>query len=130
MALSLKKLLGKEQTSDDYLEIDVSAGKEVKKKISVRPFTLKQYDDITDILGALREGYTIAVIDIKPLRTKDVIELKRSIAKIKKTVEAMEGSIAGFGENVIIATPEFAEVHRMGSSMPDAKGQKDSIEMY
>jgi SepF-like predicted cell division protein (DUF552 family) len=131
MALSLKKILGKEETSDDYLEIDVSSGKESKKKITVRPFVLKQYEDINDILGALREGYTIAVIDIKTLRSKDVIELKRSIAKIKKTVEAMDGSIAGFGENVIIATPEFAEVHRtVGASSPSGKAEKDSIELY
>jgi SepF-like predicted cell division protein (DUF552 family) len=58
----------------------------------------------------LREGYTIAVIDIKPLKTKDVVELKRSISKIKKTIEALEGNIAGFGENVVIATPSFARI--------------------
>ena len=60
----------------------------------------------------MREGYTIAVIDIKPLKTKDVIELKRAVSKIKKTVDALEGSVAGFGEHTIIATPKFAEIHR------------------
>ena len=105
MAFDLKRMFGKETASEDYLEIDVNQASEAKNRVIVRPFTLKQYDDITDILNALREGYTIAVIDIKQLRTKDVIELKRSVAKIKKTVEAMEGSIAGFGENIIIATP-------------------------
>lgn len=127
MALNLKKLLGKEDRAEDYLEIDVNGPQEVKKKITVRPFTLKQYDDINDILAALREGYTIAIIDIKPLRTKDVIELKRSIAKIKKTIEAMEGSIAGFGENVIIATPEFAEVHKAAAL--NTKG-RESVELF
>jgi SepF-like predicted cell division protein (DUF552 family) len=89
MAFDLKRMFGKESAGEDYLEIDVNGAQEAKNRVVVRPFTLKQYDDITDILNALREGYTIAVIDIKPLRTKDVIELKRSVAKIKKTVEAM-----------------------------------------
>ncbi len=112
MAFDLKRMFGKESASEDYLEIDVNQAPETKNKVIVRPFTLKQYDDITDILNALREGYTIAIIDIKHLRTKDVIELKRSVAKIKKTVEAMEGSIAGFGENTLIVTPPFAKIHK------------------
>ena len=95
----------------EYIEIDL--GKEVKRaKVMVRPFVLKSFEDITPILNALREGYTIAVIDIKQLRAKDVIELKRSISKIKKTADALEGSIAGFGENTIIVTPQFADIYK------------------
>ena len=126
MAINLKKIFGKD-TSDDYVEIDVNQAQEQKSKVLVRPFTLKQYDDINDILNALREGFTIAVIDIKPIRTKDVIELKRAISKIKKTVEAMEGSIAGFGENIIIATPQFAEVFKTAEKVAS---KRDSLEMY
>ncbi|HLC54758.1 MAG TPA: cell division protein SepF [Candidatus Nanoarchaeia archaeon] len=130
MAFDLKRMFGKEPVSEDYLEIDVNQTPEAKNRVIVRPFTLKQYDDITDILNALREGYTIAIIDIKQLRTKDVIELKRSVAKIKKTVEAMEGSIAGFGENIVIATPAFAEVHKTIEKINSGSGKKDSLEFY
>jgi|TARA_B100001971_G_scaffold186587_1_gene186644 SepF-like predicted cell division protein (DUF552 family) len=95
----------------EYIEIDL--GREMKKaKVIVRPFVLKSFEDINPILNALREGYTIAVIDIKQLRAKDVIELKRAISKIKKTADALEGSIAGFGENTIIVTPQFAEIYK------------------
>jgi len=128
MAFNFSKMFGKESNTEDYLEMDVTQAQDKKNKVIVRPFTLKQYDDITEILNALREGYTIAIIDIKPLRSKDVIELKRSVAKIKKTIEAMEGSIAGFGENVIIATPSFAEVHKTPSTASAPK--KDSLELY
>lgn len=128
MSFNLKKMFGKGETAEEYLEIDLEQAKESKNKVVVRPFILKQYDDITDILNALREGYTIAVIDIKPIKTKDVIELKRAIAKIKKTVEALEGSIAGFGENMIIATPQFAEVHRVMEKA--TAGKKDIMELY
>ena len=79
----------------EYLEIDL--GKEEKeKKVSVKLFVLKDYEETTAILNDLREGYTIAIIDIKVLRQKDPIELKRAISKIKKTIDALEGNIAGF----------------------------------
>ena len=111
MAFDLKRMFGKED-SEDYLEIDLNSSTPKENKVIVKPFVLRQFDDINDILNSLREGFTIAVIDIKPLKTKDVIQLKRAIAKIKKTVDALEGSIAGFGEYTIIATPQFADIHR------------------
>lgn len=96
---------------NEYLEIDV--GKEKKdKKILVKLFVLKQYEDVNHILNALREGFTITIIDIKILKQKDSIELKRAISKVKKTVDVLEGSIAGFGENMVIATPSFAHIHK------------------
>ena len=77
----------------------------------------------------MREGYTIAVIDIQTLRKKDVIELKRAISKIKKTTEALEGNITGFGENIVIATPAFAQIHIPGTHQPQsAQGQNPSQE--
>ena len=112
MVFNLKKLFGK-QDSEDYVEIDLSAAQANDNKVVVKPFVLKEFDDINAILNSLREGYTIAIIDIKPLKTKDIIELKRAIAKIKKTVDAIEGKIAGFGENIIIVTPQFADIHKV-----------------
>jgi len=123
----LKKLFGKESVpSDEYVEIDLNNTTARKEKIKVRPFVLRKYDDINEILNALREGYTIAVIDIKPLKGKDVIELKRAISKIKKTVDALEGSIAGFGEHTLLVTPEFAEVHRA----PQKTEKKEQVSFY
>jgi SepF-like predicted cell division protein (DUF552 family) len=126
----IKEMFRSPASDSEYVEIDV--GQEVKKaKVVVRPFILKQFDDVTEILNALREGYTIAVIDIKPLKTKDVIELKRAISKIKKTAEALEGGIAGFGENLIIITPSFAEIYK-GPSMaaPRDNPSQDNLETY
>lgn len=125
----IKELFRGNSSSDsDYIEIDL--GQEAKKsKILVRPFVLKSFDDTVEILNTLREGYSIAVIDMKPLRTKDVVELKRSISKIKKTVEALEGTIAGFGENILIVTPSFAEIYKapMAPKLPDSL---DKMEKY
>ncbi|MBI2448844.1 cell division protein SepF [Candidatus Pacearchaeota archaeon] len=115
---SLASIFGKQPSKDeDYLEIDLGS-MEKKAKVQVRPFTLRKYDDVNVILNAMREGYTISVIDIKPLKNKDVIELRRAISKIKKTADALEGSVAGFGENIIIATPSFAEIYKTPEFKP------------
>lgn len=110
-------MFGKEG-GEEYVEIDLSSGEPKETRVVVKPFVLRHFDDVNDILNSLREGYTIAIIDIKTLKSKDIIELKRAIAKIKKTVDAIEGSIAGFGENMILATPKFAEIHK--AAMPKA----------
>lgn len=111
MAFSLRNIFGKD-SDEEYVEIDLDSVKSKEEKIIVKPFILRTSEGVDDILNSLREGYTIAIIDIKPIKTKDVVELKRAISKIKKTVEALEGSIAGFGDNTIIATPAFAHIHK------------------
>lgn len=120
MVFGLKSLFGK-GGSDEYVEIDINSVEPKDSKVLVKPYILKQFDDLNDILNSLREGFTIAVIDISFLKRKDIIELKRAIAKIKKTVDAIEGSIAGFGENTIIVTPKFAEIFKTAPSKPKEK---------
>jgi len=97
--------------NDEYIEIDTDQTSE-KAKIIVRPFIIEEFGDIKPALDSLREGYTIALVNIRPLKDKDIVELKRAINKIKKTCDAMEGDIAGFGEDWIVVTPSFAQVHR------------------
>jgi|SRR3989344_1540299 len=101
-----------EEMNEDYVEIDSGASKNPKAKIIVRPFIIEDFADIKPTLDALREGYTIALINIKPLKDKDMVELKRAVSKIKKTCDAIEGDIAGFGEDWIVVTPNFAQVYR------------------
>lgn len=127
-----EKLLGLNDDSLDelsedeqYVEIDTSEAKESKAKVLVRPFIIKEFQDIKPALDALREGYTIALINIRPIKDNDIVELKRAINKIKKTCDAIEGDIAGFGEDWIVATPAFAQVHRSG--IPVARKPQSSI---
>lgn len=122
MAFDVRKFFGKEE--DEYVEIDIDSAQPKEAKVLVKPFVLRNFDNMDDILNSLREGYTIAIIDIKPLKSKDIIELKRAISKIKKTVDALEGTIAGFGDNIIIATPEFAQIHKP----VERKVQKDKTD--
>ncbi len=118
---------GVESFDDDYLEIDLEQQDKKEKKVMVKLFNLKQYEDVNDILNSLREGYTIAVIDIQILRKKDSIELKRAVSKLKKTTDALEGNIAGFGENIVIVTPSFAQIHK---EVLQQKKESDGFETY
>ena len=110
----LKSMGGSSDYDDmsDYVEIDTDVDKGPKAKVMVRPFFIEDFADIKPALDALREGTTIALINIRPLKDKDIIELKRAVNKIKKTCDAIEGDIAGFGEDWIVVTPSFAQIYR------------------
>src|SRR3989338_7368310 len=101
-----------DELGENYLELDTEKGANKKAKIIVRPFVIEDFADVKPVLDSLREGYTIALINIKPLRTRDIIELKRTVNKMKKTCDAMNGDIAGFGEDWIVVTPPFAAIYR------------------
>ena len=124
-----KKMMGREEEfGDEFIEIDLGQEKS-DSKVYIKTFTLNVYEDINEILNALREGYTIAVVDIRPLKGKDVVELKRAISKIKKTVEALEGKIAGFGENTVIATPsKVFEIQKGAVAAPEKP--KDDFDRF
>ena len=104
-----------DELNDDYVEIDTNLTRDRKSKISVRPFVITDFGDIKPVLDSLREGMTIALINIKQLKERDIVELKRAVNKLKKTCDAIDGDIAGFGEDWIVVTPSFAEIHRSGS---------------
>jgi SepF-like predicted cell division protein (DUF552 family) len=105
-----------EELNDDYVEIDTTLSRDRKSKINVRPFVIQDFGDIKPVLDSLREGMTIALINIKQLKERDIVELKRAINKLKKTCDAIDGDIAGFGEDWIVVTPSFAQIHRSSES--------------
>ncbi|MFH1682688.1 MAG: cell division protein SepF [Candidatus Woesearchaeota archaeon] len=114
--LQLKDKLSqsREDPSDDEFEqyVELEKNRDEKSRVVVRPYVMEEFEDIKQILDALREGMTIALINIKPLKDKDIIELKRAINKLRKTCEAIEGDIAGFGDDYIVAVPYFAQIFR------------------
>jgi SepF-like predicted cell division protein (DUF552 family) len=100
------------ESEDEYVELNSDVHKAGGSRVIVRPFNLSDFQDIKPILDALREGFTICLVNIRPLKDKDLVELKRAINKLKKTCDAVEGDIAGFGEDYIVITPSFARIHR------------------
>ncbi|MBS3113322.1 cell division protein SepF [Candidatus Woesearchaeota archaeon] len=101
-----------EELVDDYVELAPESFGKNNEKVQVRPFIIEDFEGVRDILDSLRVGNTIALINIKPLKDKDIVELKRAINKIKKTCDAIGGDVAGFGDDWICVTPAFANIYR------------------
>jgi len=108
------------EEAEEYIELGPEVP-EKDQKIIIRPFTLEEFEDVKPILDALREGRTVALVNIEPLKNKDLVELKRAISKLKKTCEAIEGDIAGFGDNYLVAVPSFGEIYK--AEKPEDSGE-------
>lgn len=115
-----------EMTDEEgYVEIDTSSDDVKGNRIRVRPFVLEQFNDVKPVLDCLRDGYSICLVNIKPLKDSDMVELKRAIQKLKKTTDALDGDIAGFGEDWLAVTPSFATIHR---EKPAQKPQEQPLQ--
>jgi len=94
-----------------YVELDTDA-EDVSSKVIVRPFTLDDFEDVKPILDSIRQGQTIALVNIRNMKDRDLVELKRAINKLKKTTDAINGEIAGFGDDYVVITPQFATIYK------------------
>ena len=119
-----------EAEEEGYVELGADTGSQATSKITVRPFVISDFESIKPILDSLREGRTIALVNIKPLKDKDIVELKRAINKIKKTTDAIEGDIAGFGDNWIAAVPSFARIYRHKTAEEPKKVSSSEVAEY
>ncbi len=113
-----------DSVDEEYVELDLASKVPIENKVLVKLFMIKKYEDIAKILNAIREGYTIAIVDFKVLKQKDPIELKRAVAKLKKTVEAIEGSIAGH-DTFLVVTPSFAKIYKDIEETPSSQERYD-----
>ncbi len=103
-----------EDESDDYLSINEIDTKTHTNEnlLEVKVFVLDNYENIKDILDIIRGEKTMCLVDIHLLRNKDPDELRRSVDKLKKTVEAVGGELVGFHENWILAAPKNVHIHK------------------
>ncbi|MBU0898726.1 MAG: cell division protein SepF [Nanoarchaeota archaeon] len=109
-----------ENDNGDYVEVgvtdtlatpsrmmrDVSLG-----KIGIKIDKLTDFGDTERILRNVRDGKLI-FLKIKTLREKDMGELKRAVERLRKTVIAGNGDIAGVEQDWLILTPEAMVIHR------------------
>ncbi|MFH1978141.1 MAG: cell division protein SepF [Candidatus Aenigmatarchaeota archaeon] len=101
-----------ETEADNYVEVNVmDAGEKKTGKISIRLEKLNEFGDTERVLKIVRDG-SIVFLKIKGLKEKDMGELKRAVEKIKKTVLANNGDIAGVENDWLIISPQFAAVER------------------
>jgi SepF-like predicted cell division protein (DUF552 family) len=105
----LDKLKGAEET--EYMELDTEAEEPAGKKLLIEIDRLDNYNDSDRIQRKVRDG-SVIIIKVRDLKAKDTNELKRAIEKIKKTCMAIDGDIAGIGDDWIVVCPKSVKVHR------------------
>lgn len=71
---------------------------------------LNEFGDVKNILDLLRDGNSMCIIKIKPLKDRDINDLKRAISKVKRVCEVMEGDLVGMDEDYLIAHPKFIKI--------------------
>ena len=128
MAGETSKVL-EEAEEEGYVELGAEESSK-ESHIMVRPYILHDFESIKGILEALRGGHTVALINIRPLKDKELVELKRAINKLKKTCDAIEGDIAGFGDDWIAAVPSFAKIHRAKKEEQEPKKEVEEVTEY
>ena len=103
---------------DDFVELDAQTPDE-GKNVVVKAETLKEIKDVENVQEDLRDD-AIVWVNIQPLKTRDMTKLKRAVKRLKKTVRAVDGEIAGVDEDWIVVTPEYATIERTGEEMEQA----------
>lgn len=109
----LKKDGGKndeELIGDDFVELDAEMT-EGNSKAVIRAETLQEFEDMEKVQEHLRNDH-IVWINIGPLKSKDMTNLKRAVNRLKKTIKAIDGDMAGVDESWIVACPSYAEIAR------------------
>lgn len=95
---------------DDFVELDAE-NVEQDQKVTIRAATLKEYKDVEQVQEYLRDDY-IVWVNIQPLKNREMADLKRAVNRLKKTVKAVDGDMAGVDEEWIVVCPEYATIER------------------
>ncbi|NMI88916.1 DUF552 domain-containing protein [Nanohaloarchaea archaeon] len=95
---------------DDFVELDAEVENR-DEKVVIRAETLQELDHIEEVQEHLRNDH-IVWVNIGPLKNRDMADLKRAIKRLKKTIRAINGDMAGVDESYILTCPEYAEIAR------------------
>ncbi|MFB6208311.1 MAG: cell division protein SepF [Candidatus Nanohaloarchaea archaeon] len=95
---------------DDFVELDAKMT-DSDDKVVIRAVTLTEFDDVEEAQQHLRNDH-IVWINIQPLKNKEMTALKRAVKRLKKTIKAIDGDMAGVDEDWIVACPSYARIAR------------------
>lgn len=111
--MPIKRLFDRLKTGEEEEEY-VELGTEQEEALPKTLIEVEKMSDFADsdrIQKKVRDG-RVLLVRVKDLKDKDMTELKRAIEKVKKTCMAINGDIAGIGDDWVIVTPASARVHR------------------
>ncbi|MFH1637483.1 MAG: cell division protein SepF [Candidatus Woesearchaeota archaeon] len=107
------------EVPEEFLEV---ASSRLRPEYSIRTFSLKEYDNLKVILKVLRTAKVIALIDVKPLKEKDMIDLKRAINKLKAITAEIGGEIVGLTGDWLVITPHTVSFYK---PVPKKEAEED-----
>jgi len=96
---------------DEYIELDTEIDEPSGRKVLIEVERMDNFNDSDRIQRKVREG-AVLLVKVRDLKMKDMTELKRSIEKVKKTCLAVDGDIAGVGDDWVVVCPKHVKVHR------------------
>ncbi len=96
---------------EEYLQLEHAQEDTGPKLRLVEVEKMESYADSDRIQKKAREG-GIMLVKIKDLKNKDVSELKRAVERVKKTCLAIDGDIAGVGEDWLVVCGAGVKVQR------------------
>ena len=82
------------------------------KKLKVLTAVVERFQDTERILDYLRTGEYVLLLKVKPLRDKDITELKRAINRIRTHCEATGADVAALDESWIVVVPSTIFIER------------------
>lgn len=101
----------KQADDEEYIQVDQQPEESGPKHKIVEVEKMDSFADSDRIQKKVRDG-SIMLVKIRDLRNKDVNELRRAVERVKKTCLAIEGDIAGIGEDWLVVCGPGAKVHR------------------
>ena len=109
--MALKDFVGRLRSSDDYVELEHQEEQQGDRQLWIEIEKMDNFGDSDRIQKKIREG-NILLVRIRELRAKDSEELKRCVERVRRTCLAINGDIAGLGEDWLLVTPSAAKVYR------------------
>ena len=64
----LSRIDGSEDSGEDYVALE---SRKYENKLKVRTFALTEFEDVKKISKCVREGQSVVLVDLKPLKEKD-----------------------------------------------------------
>jgi SepF-like predicted cell division protein (DUF552 family) len=104
------KFLGDEKKQDEHEVIEAQISQSSQQHLALRTMVLESYQDTEGVLAALREGGTMVILKIRPLREKDMPELKRSVNRLKTHCAATGAKMNAIDDNWIFIVPPTVHI--------------------
>ncbi len=107
--------IASEEELESYLELDIQGFEEyipeLKRETYVKVMNFNDESLVPEIIKDVREG-NILIMNIKPLASKNLEILKRSIDEIKTNSLSLGGDIGLLSEDRVIVTPRNIKIIR------------------